>query len=75
VFAERAIECLQQVREPCSATRQQPPWPGADQGPSALVLRNRPGGYAFGGDWKLGLLLLIWLFVVSVFLVPLIWRF
>jgi hypothetical protein len=70
VFAERAIECLQQVREPCSATRQQP-----DQGPSTLVLRNRPGGYAFGGDWKLGLLLLIRLFVVSVLLVPLIWRF
>jgi di/tricarboxylate transporter len=36
---------------------------------------DRPGGDAFGGDWKLGLPLLIRLFVVSVFLVPLIWRF
>jgi di/tricarboxylate transporter len=34
-----------------------------------------PGGYAFGDYWKLGLPLLIWFFVVSVFLVPLIWRF
>ena len=34
-----------------------------------------PGGYAFGDYWKLGLPLLIWFFVVSVFLVPLIWQF
>ncbi len=35
----------------------------------------RPGGYAFGDDWKLGLPLMIWFSLVSVFLVPLIWRF
>lgn len=34
-----------------------------------------PGGYAFGDYWKLGLPLLIWFFIVSVFIVPLIWRF
>ena len=34
-----------------------------------------PGGYAFTDYWKLGLPLLIWFFVVSVFLVPLIWSF
>ncbi|MBW9116937.1 SLC13 family permease [Rhizobium cauense] len=34
-----------------------------------------PGGYAFNDYWKLGLPLLIWFFVVSVFIVPLIWRF
>ena len=32
-----------------------------------------PGGYRFGDYWKLGLPLLGWYFVVSVFLVPLIW--
>jgi len=35
----------------------------------------RPGGYVFGDYWKLGLPLMIWFFVVSVFIVPLIWRF
>jgi len=35
----------------------------------------RPGGYAFGDYWKLGLPLMIWFFVVAVFIVPLIWRF
>ncbi|MCB5204536.1 SLC13 family permease [Neorhizobium sp. T786] len=34
-----------------------------------------PGGYAFTDYWKLGLPLLLWFFVVSVFIVPLIWRF
>ena len=34
-----------------------------------------PGGYTFGDYWKLGLPLLIWFFFVSVFYVPLIWRF
>jgi di/tricarboxylate transporter len=32
-----------------------------------------PGGYRFGDYWKLGLPILLWFFVVSVFLVPLIW--
>jgi di/tricarboxylate transporter len=34
-----------------------------------------PGSYRFGDYWKLGLPLLAWFFVVSVFLVPLIWNF
>jgi di/tricarboxylate transporter len=34
-----------------------------------------PGGYAFGDYWKLGLPLLMWFFVVSVFIVSLIWHF
>ena len=33
-----------------------------------------PGGYRFGDYWKLGLPLMIWFGIVSVFLVPLIWR-
>jgi di/tricarboxylate transporter len=35
----------------------------------------RPGGYVFSDYWKLGLPLMGWFFVVSVFIVPLIWRF
>ena len=35
----------------------------------------RPGGYAFGDYWKLGLPLMVWFFVVSVFFVPLVWSF
>jgi di/tricarboxylate transporter len=42
--------------------------------PTNLMVMG-PGGYAFGDYWKLGLPLLIWFFVVSVFIVPLIWRF
>ena len=42
--------------------------------PTNLMVMG-PGGYEFGDYWKLGLPLLIWFFVVSVFLVPLIWRF
>jgi di/tricarboxylate transporter len=42
--------------------------------PTNLMVMG-PGGYAFGDYWKLGLPLLIWFFLVSVFLVPLIWRF
>jgi di/tricarboxylate transporter len=34
-----------------------------------------PGGYRFGDYWKLGLPLLLWFFVLSVFLVPVIWPF
>ncbi|MFO1049442.1 MAG: SLC13 family permease [Geminicoccaceae bacterium] len=33
-----------------------------------------PGGYRFGDYWKLGLPLMIWFFVMSVFYVPLVWR-
>ncbi|WP_104663706.1 SLC13 family permease [Ensifer adhaerens] len=42
--------------------------------PTNLMVMG-PGGYAFNDYWKLGLPLLIWFFVVSVFVVPLIWRF
>jgi di/tricarboxylate transporter len=42
--------------------------------PTNLMVMG-PGGYAFTDYWKLGLPLLIWFFVVSVFWVPLIWRF
>ena len=34
-----------------------------------------PGGYRFGDYWKLGLPLMLWFFVVSVFLVPVFWPF
>ncbi|TCR66310.1 SLC13 family permease [Bosea sp. BK604] len=34
-----------------------------------------PGGYSFSSYWKLGTPLMIWFFVMSVFYVPLIWRF
>ena len=42
--------------------------------PTNLMVMG-PGGYAFSDYWKLGLPLLIWFFVVSVFLVPLVWQF
>lgn len=42
--------------------------------PTNLMVMG-PGGYAFSDYWKLGLPLLMWFFVVSVFVVPLIWRF
>ncbi|MGG5819919.1 SLC13 family permease [Falsiroseomonas sp. HW251] len=35
----------------------------------------RPGGYAFGDYWKLGLPIMGWYFVVAVFLVPMVWPF
>lgn len=34
-----------------------------------------PGGYSFNSYWKLGTPLMIWFFIMSVFYVPLIWRF
>jgi di/tricarboxylate transporter len=34
-----------------------------------------PSGLRFGDYWKLGLPLLLWFFVVSIALIPLIWRF
>jgi di/tricarboxylate transporter len=42
--------------------------------PTNLMVMG-PGGYKFGDYWKLGLPLMIWFFVVSVFFVPMIWRF
>ena len=42
--------------------------------PTNLMVMG-PGGYAFSDYWKLGLPLMIWFFIVSVFFVPLVWRF
>ncbi len=42
--------------------------------PTNLMVME-PGAYKFGDYWKLGLPMLIWFFVISVFLVPLIWPF
>jgi di/tricarboxylate transporter len=42
--------------------------------PTNLMVMG-PGGYVFKDYWKLGLPLLIWFFVVSVLLVPLVWPF
>lgn len=42
--------------------------------PTNLMVMG-PGGYKFSDYWKLGLPLLIWFFVISVFYIPLIWRF
>lgn len=39
----------------------------------ANLMVMEPGGYRFGDYWKLGGVLLMWYFVVSVVLVPLIW--
>ena len=39
----------------------------------ANLMVMEPGGYRFGDYWKLGLSLLF--LVVSVFLVPVFWRF
>ena len=42
--------------------------------PTNLMVMG-PGGYTFSDYWKLGLPLLIWFFIVSVFFVPLVWPF
>lgn len=42
--------------------------------PTNLMVMS-PGGYQFGDYWKLGLPLMIWFFIISVFYVPLVWRF
>jgi di/tricarboxylate transporter len=39
----------------------------------ANLMVMEPGGYRFGDYWKLGLVVMTWYFVVSVFIVPLIW--
>jgi di/tricarboxylate transporter len=36
---------------------------------------QEPADYRFGDYWKLGLPMMIWFFIVSLFLVPLIWPF
>lgn len=40
----------------------------------ANLMVMEPGGYRFNDYWKIGLPVLGWYFVVSVFFVPLIWR-
>lgn len=42
--------------------------------PTNLMVME-PGNYRFGDNWKFGLPMLIWFFVVAVFYVPLIWPF
>jgi di/tricarboxylate transporter len=42
--------------------------------PANLMVMG-PGGYRFGDYWKLGLPMLAWFLVVSVFLVPQFWSF
>lgn len=42
--------------------------------PANLMIMG-PGGYRFGDYWKLGLVLLAMFFAVSVFLVPVVWKF
>jgi di/tricarboxylate transporter len=39
----------------------------------ANLMVLEPGGYRFGDYWKLGLVVMAWYFVVSVFIVPVIW--
>jgi di/tricarboxylate transporter len=40
---------------------------------AANLMVMEPGGYRFGDYWRLGLVVMAWYFVVSVFIVPLIW--
>jgi di/tricarboxylate transporter len=42
--------------------------------PTNLMVME-PGAYKFGDYWKLGLPMMIWFFIISVFLVPVIWPF
>jgi di/tricarboxylate transporter len=42
--------------------------------PTNLMVME-PGDYRFGDYWKLGLPMMIWFFLMSVFVVPLIWPF
>ncbi|MBV9337020.1 MAG: anion permease [Solirubrobacterales bacterium] len=42
--------------------------------PANLMILG-PGGYRFGDYWKLGLVLMALFFAVSVFLVPVVWKF
>jgi di/tricarboxylate transporter len=39
------------------------------------LMVKEPGGYRFGDYWKLGLPLLILYFIVSLLIIPLVWRF
>ena len=41
----------------------------------ANLMVMEPGGYRFGDYWKLGLPLMGWYAVISIVIVPLIWRF
>jgi di/tricarboxylate transporter len=39
----------------------------------ANLMVMEPCGYRFGDYWKLGLVVMVWYFVVAVFIVPVIW--
>lgn len=41
----------------------------------ANLMVMEPAGYRFTDYWKLGILLMLWFFVVAVLLIPLFWRF
>src|SRR5262245_45235394 len=41
----------------------------------ANMMVMEPGGYRFGDYWKFGLTLVFWYLVVTVVIIPLIWRF
>ena len=41
---------------------------------SANLMVMEPGGYRFHDYWELGSVVLVWYFVISVLLVPLIWN-
>lgn len=42
--------------------------------PANLMIQE-PAGYRFGDYWKLGMVMMVWFFVVAVLGAPLIWRF
>lgn len=42
--------------------------------PANMMVMN-PGGYRFGDFWKLGLPVMLWWLVVSLVVIPLVWRF
>jgi len=40
----------------------------------ANLMVMEPGGYRFNDYWKLGIVVMAWYFIISILLVPLIWR-
>ena len=42
--------------------------------PANLMIQE-PAGYRFGDYWKLGMVMMVWFFVVAILGAPLIWRF
>ncbi len=41
----------------------------------ANLMVMEPGGYRFNDYWKLGIVVMVWYFIIAVLLVPAIWRF